>query len=791
MPEPTRDHLVPLGTTGWGVWPWGLLRAAGFPVEGLAKFGAPAVAAAADALLESGEPGGSGADGGRAEFDARFAEWAQRIGKVVVELAEDPLFREAIVWQNPTAAHTMLAPVVAAGPDAPRNASRRGKENGIARYWSRYCAKNDSIGFFGPVCWVRVDGDLAGITATPGAGLVRERSARFERWALTTYGDKLAQDPKVRAWLPAKLLPTLALDADGRHLHHPTRGTLALSRAEAAIVTRCDGHIPAIDVIRAAVADPDSTLRRVEDGFLMLDALVEREIMQWGIDLPISLRCEDVMRRHLENIGDPEIQRRAWEGYEALDAGRAEIAAAAGDPDALLAALGRLDETFVEVTGSQPRQSHGQTYAGRTLCYEDTTRDLDAVIGTVVLDALAPPMHLLLTAARWLSAAVGEAYMSEIHVIYEDLAAESGTRDVSLGEVWFLAQGLFFGTTDRPVDAVSAEFIRRWASLLRLDSDAREQTFTSAELAEDVARTFPAERPGWSAARMNCPDIHILAPDIEAITRGEFDLALGELHAAWNTLDSEFFVVAHPDPAELLEYLRRDVPPGRLEPLYPTDWPRLTSRTCSGLNDPADRQLGFVVAPGSEPAELLPTAAVTVSDVDGELVATAPDGQRWPIVEVFANLLATHTVDAFKLLGAHQHSPRVTIDRLVVNRETWRFPPEELGFVTVKDERERYLATRRWRLKWGLPDQVFVKLDTEIKPFYVDLTSPVYINFLCTSVRGAIKADPNVTIVVTEMMPTTDQAWVPGPDGERYASELRILAVDPTTATWRPDGWPR
>jgi len=54
-------HTVPLGDTGWTVWRWGLLRAAGFPADGMERFAAPGAAAAADARLDGHGPAGSGA----------------------------------------------------------------------------------------------------------------------------------------------------------------------------------------------------------------------------------------------------------------------------------------------------------------------------------------------------------------------------------------------------------------------------------------------------------------------------------------------------------------------------------------------------------------------------------------------------------------------------------------------------------------------------------------------------------------------------------------------------------
>lgn len=794
------DHLTPLGDTGWQAWRWGLLRAAGFPADGPERFAAPDAAAAADALLAAG-PGAS--DDG---FVAAYEEAVRRAGAAVHALASDPLFREAVTWQNPAALATMLDPVVAAGPAAPRNSSRRQKEAGILRYWSRYCGKNDTIGFFGPVCWLRLDRDAPALAVKPGPGLVRERRTYLERWALQAYADVLGADEAIRAWLPAAPLPMITVT--GRVAVHPTRGEIALSPAEAAVLSRCDGRLPAVLVARAAVADPAAGVRREADALLVLAGLVQRQLATWGIDLPLQVDAEAVLRDRLAAIGDAALRERAEAGLAELAAARDAVAAAAGDPDALRAALAALDATFVRLTGREPVQAAGRMYAGRTLCWEDTTRDLDLTVGGRVLDALAPPLALLLTGARWLSAEMARVYLAELRAVHTDLAAEHGGGPVPLAELWFLAQGLFFGATGKPADAVADEFARRWTRLLGLDADAAggagdevdaaggagdevdaaggaQVRLASADLADAVAAAFPAERPGWGAARYHSPDVHLLATDPDAVERGEFSFVLGELHAAWNAADSALFVLGHPDPDELLDHQRRDLPRQRVLPLFPLDWPRLTARTSSGLRDDGDLQLGFVAAPGADRSRLLPTTALTVSDVDGELTVAAADGRRWPLVEVCAELLGTLTVDAFKLMSVARHTPRVSVDRLVVARETWRRTAGELGFATVKDERRRYLAARRWRAELGLPERVFVSLGTEVKPFSVDLTSPIAVGVLATAVRSAVRdGGPGTTVTVSEQLPGPEHAWVPDAAGRRYASELRLQVVDPVPAAW-------
>jgi hypothetical protein len=44
------------------------------------------------------------------------------------------------------------------------------------------------------------------------------------------------------------------------------------------------------------------------------------------------------------------------------------------------------------------------------------------------------------------------------------------------------------------------------------------------------------------------------------------------------------------------------------------------------------------------------------------------------------------------------------------------------------------------------------------------------------------EAGDATAVVMTELLPGPDQAWLPGPGGERYFSELRIQLRDPMPA---------
>ncbi|MFI7673230.1 lantibiotic dehydratase [Actinophytocola sp. NPDC049390] len=766
----TSPHLVPLGDTGWSVWRDVVLRSTGFPADGLARFSAPDAAAAADAVLVG--------DGDTELFDKQLASAVMAGSAVCREIAGDPRFREAVSWQSASVRMALDGLLRGTGP----RRKQREREQVVARYWQRYCAKNETVGFFGPAAWATVDPAAPALTLTPGPGVIAARTVELEHWALAEYARTLTADPGTRGWLPVALAPHLTVDVDGRCVLRPAQPPVAVSPAELLALTA--GRRPAREVV-AAVVD-SGHVRGEDDGWLLVERLVARGLLVWAAEPPQTPHAEVALRALLETTGDEQVRATALAGLDRLAAARDAVADAAGDADRVAAALAAVGAEFTALTGTDAQRRAGQTYAGRGVCYTEARRDVTVGLGGRLLAELAEPLALLLGAARWLTAELAGAYGAALGDLYDELADETTGTDtgVSLADLWFLAQGALFGADERPVDAVAAEFVRRWAALFGLDGEQPEPlVFTAAELASAAAAAFPAERPGWSAGRLHSPDLQLCATDAAAVERGDYLVVLGELHAAWPTFDCAVFTRWHPDPERLRAALAADLGQHRVRPLYPTTWPRYSGRVAHTLDGATDHQLAFTGAPGADPARLLPTTAVTVHrEPGGGLVAHGPDGRTWPLIEVFSALLAMHAVDGFKLVGGAPHTPRITIDRLVVARETWRTTLGETGLGTVTGERERYLAVRRWRRTLGLPERVFVKLAAETKPVYVDLTSPVFACSLCAMVRAALRDGRPDAVTVTEVLPDTGDHWLTDADGHRYSSELRLQLLDPVEA---------
>ncbi len=765
MDRQNDEHLVAVPGTGWSVWRPALLRSTGFPIDGLDMLGDRELAAAVDARL----------DEDRLPLEDAFAASTAATTRALHGVACDESFRMAVTWQNPAAAAT-LDSAVAAGPEAVRNSRHRRREDLIAKYWQRYCAKNDTVGFFGPMCWTSLVDDGPPVRATVSDSLVRDRAVHLEWWALTAVGEVLAQDPEMRPWFPVTLSPQLAVEE--RDLVAPDRPSTRLTGPVSALLEACR-TAPLLGELAERMVS-EGHYQRPGDVVTQVDDLERQGVVLVGVDLPVDLSAEAVLHEHLTAIGDTRTRARAHAALERLTRGR-DAAAAATSATELQDALTALDAAFTEVTGREPRHRPGQTYAGRTLCHLETSRDLDITFGPHLVEKLAP-LGPLLESARWLSGAAARAYHDALSELHGDLAIDGGTDRVPLRDLWFLAQGAVFGK-DAVAGPVVDDFLARWNDVLGFDETpigTRELRFASADLATRVAEAFPDDGPGWWQARIHSPDLHVCAPDLGAVERGDYRLVLGELHIGVAALNTDFFRLGHPEPSELERALVADMPGGRVELLLPEDWPRNCARNADWIHGPHDVQLGFAAARGAVRERLLPVTGLVVVPGGHGLDVVSEDGRRWPLLEVFGQLLNIQTFDTWKLAGRAEHVPRVVVDDLVLTRETWRTTVAATGLADATGEYDRFVAARRWRRTLDLPERVFVRVHTETKPFYVDLTSPLYVRQLCTMLRSAAqRAGGEVALDVTEMLPTAEDAWLTDAAGRRYASELRLHLRDP------------
>ena len=714
----------------WSLWPVAAVRGAGMPVDWLAD-------------LDHGD---------RAEGLRR--------------LLARPAFMAALTWQNPDAVRNWAG---VAGRSL--NAQRAGV---LARYAQRYCAKNDSIGFFGGVGWARLVDTSGDALEVAGAGGIRRTGVYLEHWAAHAIADAWAAQPLLREHLPVRQVAGVHLD--GATAYRPYRAPMELSGEQLAVLRAVDGRRST-----AELAAAPAVAYLCEAGLLVVGVTIPP-----GEDPIAPLR--HTAARMPRRLGEPLTHALAE-----LDRARAATIDVVTEPVALRAALDRLDAAFVAAAAPPlagapvlPVPPNGSGVgaplatmrtktaapAGRTVAYPDCRRDLDVLIRRDLIDRLAGPLALLLRAARWFTAELADAVDDHLAGVYATLSRRRAR--VTLADLHMASADLLSGADGTAVHRVAEDFAARWGEALTPPpgtAAGRPLRFTTDALRPLVTALFDADRPGWAAAREHSPDL-MLAQLPEGPR-----WVLGELHMSMNTFESRFFHTLCDTPEVLLELTAADMAGGRLVPGYPYG-PFLDSRRYPPLATHVPGRYRYW-SHGDDPgppdgSTSWPATGLLVRPEGGHLVA-GPDGQ-WtlPVREFFGEFLSAISVNRFQLPGT---GPRVTIDDLVVRRAGWSYPDGALpdGVLHRSGYRPQVLADRL--RADGLPRHLFARIAGEPKPFYVDLCSALLVTNLARAWRGAADR-PDNGVQLQEMLPDPDALWLRDAAGRRYTTEFRMVAVD-------------
>jgi hypothetical protein len=745
------------------------LRGTGFPSRMVLGTAASGCVRLIDAALEHERRGAPIAES-RDALQVAFDEDRQRIGEFLREVARTPRFREAVLWQNRTVVHTGIEPLLRR-PASVATSRARQYEQLVANYLQRYCVKNDTIGFFGPVGWATLDDQLASLRVAPGSTLVDRRTVYFEHWAIDALAARLSEDRALQITLAPRLMPTVWLE--GELLHHPIDCVTRLPVATARLLQACSGERPACDIAGELASDPTLELDSVDEVYELLDELVEARFVLWCLEVPTAgFHPERALRAALVATSESPARQAAEAALAELEAARNRVAAAAGDPLALDGALVALDETFVRLTGRDASRNAGQTYAGRGIVFEDCRRNIEVVLGRQFLDRIGPPLALIQASARWFAHTVAARFRRVFEQLYRTLAAELGSADVDLILYYCELRAHLTGQAgarSATVVEVRNELQSRWAAILALPRGARRVELRVADLAPRVQAAFAAPGPGWPSARHQSPDLMIAAAGADALARGDFLVVLGELHACISAVTVPTLAKEHADPVRLHKARQADV--GRsiaqVEPRANTNRGSTYTLTDGDL----DVELGDTRSP--RPREhVFDVAGFVVTERDGRLWVRRRDGsQQFDLLAFFEGDLTAESY-IFDILGAAAHRPRVTLDGFVLAREQWRFEAADLPFARLTVQLDRFIAARRWAAEHQIPRFTFIKAPGEPKPIYLDLDSPVFVDIFCKLARAGN------TVTVTEMLPTFDQLWLVDADGAAYCAELRTVMLD-------------
>jgi hypothetical protein len=817
-------HAAPVPGGEWRLWRTAVLRGAGFPARLILPLAGDEEAAAADrylaacdevqrrrrevadavtARLAAADPetrrrlkalgrkiwrglpeeaGGVALDDVRTALAARDAAYRELVrvcdadAAVVSDrirtLAADRRFREALVWQNRAGATHALRRVEERRGSA---AEQRRAIEFVAMHAQRYAVKNDSVGFFGPVCWATLTDDDRTIDLRPGPDLVEHREVFFEGWCMDELVAHLDKDPAIRPWTSPRRRPEIWCGPDGVHVSGDS--ALALDPIEQQVLRLCDGVRTAADIASVLVDATPPVAEHERAVFDVLDRLVERKLLVWQLEIAPQLRPERELAWRLARIGDDAARDASLQALDALTAARDAVAGAAGDPEALAIRLRDLDATFTGITGLAPARRHGETYAARGLVYEDCRRACDVTIGRAFFERIGPALSPVLDAARWLAGDLAAAGRRYLRLRHAEMRAQAGDAVDAMPFVKYVFSG-----GPRALQALGAEvaqrYQERWQSVFQLQDGERRRWYDVAEFAARMQRAFGALEPTVARARYVSPDLMVAAESAEALRRGEFYGVLGEVHGT-NSLLASPLLSQHPHPelvtaalacdtAEecfvVVQLARRDWLARANLLVLPTFWRYESVASLSSL-------------PG---CRALPAALLQAFDTGDTVMMRARDGSiEFDTLELFYSALARQLhVSLGQRLPDAPHTPRLVVGDLTVMRESWFVAVADLPFLEERDEYAQFAAVRRWARDRGMPRHVFYRSPAEPKPCFLDFDSRLYVHIFVKMMRHAA---PGAHVRIVEMLPGVHETWLHDAAGERYTCELRMAgrhAVD-------------
>jgi Lantibiotic dehydratase, N terminus len=707
-----------------------------------------------------------------ADLARLYTEYVHTAGGALRRWAADPRFREALLIQNPEALKTGAMPLLGY-PIGASNYKTRRSEHLVANYLQRYATKNDTISFFGPLGWGELVTEPTPVTFTCRDPLLRHREMFLEHWMIDALAEAYSASPDLRRLLAPRLSPTVRLD--GEALVMPVDERVPLSTAAAAVLRLCDGLRAAEAIAAAARAIPALEFSDDAEVFELLEDLVGQHIVIWRLELPtVGRHFERVLRQKLDALPDGAAKAEALARFATIETAFVELQRSTGDAERMAAAVDALAATFVEQTAKTATRKGGAIYAARTLYYEDCVRNIDVAIGTPIGDALGPPLALLAYSARWCTYEIARRYHQAFTETYQQLVGEDG-GEVPYLRFWSEVSSQFpqqLKQRSAIVEAVGAELEAIWADLLGIDFAASACQRSSEALRARVLERFAAPHPGWPSARYHSPDVMIAAPSVEAVSRGEGLLVLGEFHPSINNLCLPFVLHQHPAAEELVRARELDIPQVCVAPVTSR---QNTTRSDHNWTSTHHIDLELGDTPSWRPRDQVVAVAELVVDrgPDGLEVRTRDRRHAFDLITFFEYQIIAAGMTQFAVVPARPHVPRVTIDRLIVARESWRFRREEVPAIAVEDRLERLRAIHAWRHAHRLPRFVFFRASQEWKPCFLDFESPTYVDIFAQLARGA------EYVTLSEMLPDIDHAWLADTDGRRYASELRMVMVDP------------
>lgn len=694
-----------------------------------------------------------------------FEAELRKMREALREVAEDTRFREAVFLSNPHFYYTGLHHYLRKFDVTRRPSKIRAIERKLLLYLQRFCAKNETTSFFGPVTYGRLDAGAERVLSyEQSSTLIGRREVFFSHWAIRQIASEISVDPRVAPSIPVRRNPLARLTGSGAFVALLER-EFPLDDIERALMRDADGHRTVTELAR------DHGLS-IDECLALLNRMQSRMLVTCNIDIPADLfRPLRWLIRWLEgNLSPDNLARAEWlERLAALENGARRFEAASFP--SRLEQWQELQRLYTELNlarGGEARRGGGH-YSDREVVFEDCLSGMTGLsLGGDLVRTIQHETRPLLDIDAARGKRRRDAYQQACQALASTL--EGTERPLSYS---------------RLVRALARNGARGIARLDLSELESLEQHLLSS-LAAGRAPLAAAD-PELDFLRrqpvVGSPDISIAAESIEAIERGDYLLVMGETQSfigAWG-----YGRAFHPAPEELLDEVNRLL----------SGCPQREALACftiahdskiKGFEYPG-KSIEFRARSTKPPEDVIPLAQLAIEEsTDGLALIDGLTGDEVVPYCGVSDAAEELCFGATRLLHGGLHgngrfTPRLTVGKVVYQRATWRFSGNEIPRLDDPKQSglELLFSFHRWREQHGIPRFAFVVLDTQTKPLLVDFRNVFSLEAFCAKLSKSSRA------VVSEMLPGPDDLWLRDGAG-RYTSEFRFSVANETITEYEP-----
>lgn len=687
-----------------------------------------------------------------------FSGFSEQMRQQLIDFLDQPDVSQAIFISNPDAAKRIQSLLV--DRDGANDSRKKQKIRLGWSYAQRFCTKNDTCSFFGPIAWGQFVDDqdgLASVALPPGSWLA-QRETFFESWVMQRLVARLNTECPTPERLPLALNP-------GCHLHHETllypldksRHLDGLMLVLLQMIVQGEAPCSAEQIARELGAE----------SLPLIEHLISAGILRRGFQLsPRDPAAFDTLLQDMRAVKMPAEFISLWSNcFQALEAQRERYAN--GDLSQRQQALASMNQTLMDAGISLTRES-GKMYVGRYPVYEDCAPASKVSFSRVLQQQIEDDFAPLMVLYKWLTRASAVLLHQAWLELYKARRTEKGSASLSLLGFLQIMQEQQPAIEQQVLDTVRAMLKTGWQPLL--DALEGEELHLNSQQLEQVSKHLyqlcPAARNFQVfGEEFHSPDIMLSASSLEALNNEEYCLVLGETHPGVHTLSQPVAAPFCPFVPEIERMVSALFGGDRL---VLADSPDSYQR--SHIDWPLINRYNQLILPSGggcvAPSRRYPIGRAFLEIKGGRLTVTDVEGM---FEEDLMCVCSTSLHELlFQLAGdiLPRHEPRrIRFNRTVYKRRTWTYRSGDWPTL-IGEDFEVFVKWHCWQLEQDLPRWVFIKCDSEPKPLFVDFENPLSLDALTTTLKKA-----NV-IQVSEMLPAPDGLWLHDARG-RVCCEVR------------------